>query len=226
MTAGPSFAPALALVLAALSARDARAQVHRTVEERALLSSIHRDLGQALRDNGSPYALGPALALEAPRNAGLLSAAAALGGVSMITMALSSHPALLLGGGALIFAALAATPAAHDTLGPVEDVDSLVQGGASVLDFFHNRLVVRYVLEGPDGWTEDGSCLAFFALEEGPDGSRRLHYALDNCSHAGLFPQAVPMGDGDLRIGPDGVDVWDELLGQTRVVAKGSVPVP
>ena len=92
-------------------------------------------------------------------------------------------------------------------------------------DFFYNRLEVHYALRDPSGGTEEGSCLAFFALEEYLHGGRGLGYALDACSHDEAFPQTVPTWTGDVRIGHY-VDAWDRLLGQDMVVAKGSIPIP
>ena len=207
---------------------------HLAVEERAITEAIHQDLADSMRDDttprgpgtgnffwgggGSPsriwsetpwnYSLAPeATRLSHPESSFLALAAGFTGIIALTVSALDWW----LVGVVIVPAgtALAMSPA---------HVRATIRS-------FYNRMEVHYRLEGTDGWTEDGSCLAFFALAENPDGSRDLHYALDNCSHAGLFPQAVPTGDGDPRIGPDGVDAWDRLLGQDMVVAKGSVPI-
>ena len=93
------------------------------------------------------------------------------------------------------------------------------------LRFFLNRMEVHYTLSDSSGESEEGSCLAFFALERNPDGSHDLRYELDACSHDEIFPQTVSTWIGDPRIGSDGVDVWDRVLGQTRVVAKGVITI-
>ena len=232
MTARPSFttAPALVLVLAVLPAQTARAQSLFYVDERDLMERIHQDLRETLRDNGPQYDLEPeSTHLNVPESAVLLLAATALAGASVIAVpaALYSSVGLgsVLGGSGLITVALNWTAYATMSMRePVVGADPLILDGASPTpDFFLNRKELHYGLIGPSGDIEGGSCLAFFALKENPDGSHDLHYELDACSHDEALPQGVPTGRGDLRIGSEGVDGWDELLGQDLVVAKGSV---
>ena len=220
------------------------------VEDRVLKERIHQDLSEVLWGAAPNYGLDPESIRFAFPDSSYLTTAAALvagaGGVYAIGVPL----AMVIGGAA--GGVLAAAFWHGDAEEPPPDVDFRVEtvvflndptpkkvvdfgfgevrgyaldGYSFIEGYLKDRVEVHYRLKGLHGRSEGGSCLAFFALEEAPDGSRDLRYELDACSHDRLFPQEVPTEDGDLRIGPDGVDVWDKILGQDMVVAKGSIPV-
>ena len=228
----PRLSPVLAAAALALPpTQAARAQAHRAVDGRDLVESINRSLSGVLSDNAPQYELVPgrtSLSLSPGPPLALIAAAAAISAAVILV------PAASVGTGASIVIAIVLGPPTATTLdaffsllteSPPMDADELA-GQSPLLGFFRDRMTVRYRLDGPDGGVLHGYCLAFFALGENPDGGHDLHYALDACAHTEAFPQAVPSGPGDPRIGPEGVDAWDTILGQDRVVAKGSVPVP
>lgn len=242
MIARPCFAFALAVLLA----QDVRAQAHLAVEERVLMERIHQELSDVLRDNDSRYRfrLEPgSVRLSFPESTLLPAVPLLIAGGAMFTFVtvVASGTATaatfgLLVGGILVFGSgvsfMATNLFVADDMfhARKEDIDSRILDGYSLLNgVLSNRVEVHYRLVTPYGrMRRDGSCLAFFALGENPDGSLDLHYVLDECEHDGLlgsFPQEVPAEDGDVRIGPDGVDVWDRLLDQDWVVAKGAIPV-
>ena len=114
------------------------------------------------------------------------------------------------------------------------DPDDLIDGNGyyeylpqnPLHDFIQNRTEVHYRLTAPNGDDLNGSCLAFYSLEEETGGGHVLHYVLDACSHDVVFPQSVEARAFDVRIGLEGVDAWDKFLGQDRIVARGSIPIP
>ena len=249
----PAAAPAavLAAVLATPWAQDARAQARLAVGEEVLTERIHRDLSGLLRETAPTYGLGPESIRFTFPDSSYLTAAAALGLGAGVVYAVGV-PMVAAGGavaGGVILLAFwngdveDPPPGVHghvETIVFVDDHflekvidnalgdirDFALDGHSFVEGYLKDRVEVHYRLKGLHGRGESGSCLAFFALTEGPDGSQVLRYALDACSHDQLFPQEVPTEGGDMRIGPDGVDVWDKILGQDMVVAKGSIPVP
>ena len=79
----------------------------------------------------------------------------------------------------------------------------------------NNRHELHYVIVPPDGSHQKGSCLLFLGKTDS-----RIHYEVDSCTHADVFPQRE---EGVLRIGEDGEDAFDRMMGQTRVVATGSI---
>lgn len=156
--------------------------------------------------------------------------ASAIAGMSIPLMTASTITSLLaLGKPALIGAGIVtgATWGSYLLLeeDPMAIDDLVVQANDSVFDFINNRVEMPYLLVDGSGRSRRGYCLAFFDRRTDPDRGPGIHYALDECFHDDVFPQLVPTEPGDLRIGPDGVDSWDRLLGQDVVVAKGFIPL-
>ena len=244
-----SLATVLLLVLAILPARSVRAQTYQAVAREALLERFHRDLSDALDNPSHIVNIEPgSIRLSYPESTDMLPKTLFIAGaimlivptvysVALTTTALSLgsivKPVMVTGATFILPSAffLRLTDAAQRAwLETVEDVDNLIQSNPSsylsLTDFLYNRMELHYELSDWAGESEDGSCLVFFALRENPGEGHDLHYALDACSHGEAFPQTVPMETGDARIDSDGVDAWDELLGQDMVVAKGSIRLP
>ena len=223
----PTRALPLALALAVLPAQAVRAQAHLAVEERILTERIHQDLSDVLDNASQDFELEPgSIQFSKPESTKILPWT--LDALFFVGLFMTADPILYVVAYELVNSRAAPPVGRTRFIRGVSGIFITISSfiiNDNIDDFINNRMEVHYALEDPDGEIEDGSCLAFFALGENPDGSHDLHYALDACSHDDVFPQAVPAGNGDVRIGPDGVDVWDSLLGQTQVVAKGIIPV-
>ena len=62
--------------------------------------------------------------------------------------------------------------------------------------------------------------MLFFSLNiEEENLLESIEYEIDRCKHESIFPQAV---EGKLRVG-DKINFHDEVMGQTLVVARGTL---
>ena len=115
--------------------------------------------------------------------------------------------------------------------GMVGAISSGAAGGAAVgggiigviigmVDGFNhlNRHELHYTIKrSGDLLPISGSCLVFFSHED-----NAIYYEIDTCTHVEVFPQDEI---GSLRIGNNGVDIFDKMLFQTDVVETGVLPI-
>ena len=83
-------------------------------------------------------------------------------------------------------------------------------------NFLYNRLRFYYTLHTLDRQIVHDYCRLYF----GYDSQRsRLKYEME-------CPNISEISDGHVRIGEDGVDVWDRMAGQDKVAISGFIPIP
>ena len=89
----------------------------------------------------------------------------------------------------------------------------------------HYRMKLNYRLKNDGGFPRGrGSCIFFFAVDVNEEETEAVvSIEIDECTHANIFPEYER---GNLRIGEDGEDWWDEQMGQINVVATDSYTVP